>query len=53
MLSKIISPDICTASNNHGASGDQAFVQVAITSRLKGPTAWLQTVSDEECQAGE
>ena len=37
----------------HGASPDQEFIQVAITSRLKGPTEWLQEVSDEEYLAGE
>jgi len=37
----------------HGASADKEFVQIAITSRLKGPTEWLHTVSDEEYHAGE
>lgn len=37
----------------HGASEDQEFIQIAITSRLKGPTEWLQDVSDEEYLAGE
>lgn len=31
----------------HGASSDQEFVQLAITSRLKGPTEWLEAVSDD------
>jgi quercetin dioxygenase-like cupin family protein len=30
----------------HGASADTAFVQVAITGREKGPTLWLEAVSD-------
>lgn len=30
----------------HGASPDTAFVQVAITGREKGPTVWLEAVSD-------
>lgn len=30
----------------HGASTDTAFVQVAITGREKGPTLWLEAVSD-------
>ena len=32
----------------HGASSERAFVQIAVTSRLKGPTVWLHSVSDEE-----
>ena len=32
----------------HGASPDSEFVQVAITSRVNGPTEWLSPVSDEE-----
>lgn len=32
----------------HGASKYQEFVQIAVTSRLKGPTEWLHAVSDEE-----
>lgn len=32
----------------HGASADTAFVQVAITGRKKGPTIWLDEVTDEE-----
>jgi quercetin dioxygenase-like cupin family protein len=32
----------------HGASSDTAFVQVAITGREKGPTVWLESVTDEE-----
>jgi len=30
----------------HGASPDTAFVQVAVTGREKGPTVWLEAVSD-------
>lgn len=30
----------------HGASQDTMFVQVAITGRQKGPTVWLEAVSD-------
>ena len=30
----------------HGASADTAFVQVAVTGREKGPTVWLEAVSD-------
>ena len=37
----------------HGASADQEFVQIAVTSRLKGPTEWLQAVTEEEYFAGE
>lgn len=32
----------------HGASADTAFVQVAITGRENGATAWLEAVTDEE-----
>ena len=32
----------------HGASPDKEFIQIAITSRLKGPTEWLDAVSDEQ-----
>ncbi|GAA4445254.1 hypothetical protein GCM10023091_36640 [Ravibacter arvi] len=32
----------------HGASADTAFVQVAVTGREKGPTVWLDEVTDEE-----
>ena len=35
----------------HGASKDQEFVQISVTSRLKGPTEWLNAVSDEEYHA--
>ncbi|GAA4195801.1 hypothetical protein GCM10022289_00500 [Pedobacter jeongneungensis] len=31
----------------HGASQDTVFVQVAITGRQKGPTVWLEAVSDD------
>ncbi len=37
----------------HGASSGETFVQIAITSRLKGPTQWLLAVSEEEYHAGE
>jgi len=37
----------------HGASSDEAFVQIAITSRLKGPTVWMHSVTDEEYLADE
>lgn len=32
----------------HGASPDQPFIQMAITSSQKGPTVWQQAVSNEE-----
>lgn len=32
----------------HGASEDSGFIQVAITSRVDGPTEWLEVVTDEE-----
>ncbi len=32
----------------HGASSDTEFIQVAITSRVDGPTEWLEAVTDEE-----
>lgn len=32
----------------HGASRDQQFVQIAITSSEKGPTVWMQSVTDTE-----
>lgn len=32
----------------HGASADTSFVQIAITGRERGPTVWLETVSDYE-----
>jgi Uncharacterized conserved protein, contains double-stranded beta-helix domain len=32
----------------HGASADTSFVQIAITGRKKGPTVWLDEVSDDE-----
>lgn len=34
----------------HGASADTAFVQIAITSREKGPTVWFDAVNDKEYQ---
>ena len=36
----------------HGASKEQEFIQIAVTSRLKGPTEWLHAVSEEEFLAG-
>jgi quercetin dioxygenase-like cupin family protein len=36
----------------HGASADSAFIQIAITGREKGPTQWLESVTDEEYQNG-
>jgi quercetin dioxygenase-like cupin family protein len=30
----------------HGASADSSFVQIAITGRQKGPSVWLETVTD-------
>ena len=32
----------------HGASADKEFIQVAITSRVDGPTDWMEAVTDEE-----
>ncbi len=32
----------------HGASEDEEFVQIAITSRIDGPTQWMDEVTDEE-----
>lgn len=32
----------------HGASPDHPFIQIAITSREKGATVWLETVTNEE-----
>lgn len=32
----------------HGASPDEEFVQIAITSRSDGPTQWMEEVTDEE-----
>lgn len=37
----------------HGAGSDQPFVQIAITGREKGPTEWLQPVTDEEYHASK
>jgi len=31
----------------HGANTDEEFVQVAITSRIDGPTQWLDKVTDD------
>ncbi|WP_447642132.1 MULTISPECIES: (R)-mandelonitrile lyase [Chitinophagaceae] len=36
----------------HGASADTAFVQIAITGREKGETAWLDAVTEEEYSSG-
>lgn len=36
----------------HGASKDQPFIQVAVTSTQKGPAVWLHKVSDEEYHSG-
>jgi len=36
----------------HGASEEQEFIQIAVTSRLKGPTEWLHAVSEEEFLGG-
>ncbi|MEQ8581416.1 MAG: cupin domain-containing protein [Marinoscillum sp.] len=32
----------------HGASPETEFVQIAITSRVDGPTEWLEPVTDEQ-----
>ena len=32
----------------HGASAEKEFIQIAITGREKGPTQWLDPVTDEE-----
>src|SRR5690606_25816589 len=32
----------------HGASADTEFIQVAITSRVDGPTEWFEAVTDDE-----
>jgi len=37
----------------HGASADEQFIQIAITSRLKGPTEWLEEVSEQDYHAAE
>ncbi len=37
----------------HGASVDSGFVQIAITGRQKGPTIWLEHVTDEEYHSSE
>ncbi|MGN6435291.1 MAG: (R)-mandelonitrile lyase [Agriterribacter sp.] len=36
----------------HGASVDTSFIQVAITSRDSGETAWLEVVTDKEYTSG-
>lgn len=35
----------------HGASESQEFIQIAITSRIDGPTVWLDPVLEEEYHA--
>ena len=49
--------DVVTCPPNiphwHGASTDKEFIQVAVTSRLKGPTEWLDVVSNKEYHAGD
>lgn len=37
----------------HGASADSGFVQVAITGRANGPTAWQAEVTDQEYYHGD
>lgn len=37
----------------HGASADKEFIQIAITGREKGPTQWLEPVTDQEYLAGD
>jgi len=37
----------------HGAGSNESFTQIAITSRLKGPTVWLHVVTDEEYEGSE
>ena len=32
----------------HGASEDKEFIQIAITSRVDGPTEWLSPVTKDE-----
>ncbi|MDT0647623.1 carboxymuconolactone decarboxylase family protein [Zunongwangia sp. F260] len=32
----------------HGAGPEEEFVQIAITSRINGPTEWFETVSDKK-----
>ena len=32
----------------HGASANKEFIQIAITSRVDGPTEWLEAVTEEE-----
>lgn len=36
----------------HGASPDSKFVQIAVTGREKGETAWLEAVTDDEYNSG-
>jgi len=49
--------DVVTCPPNiphwHGASADHEFIQIAVTSRLKGPTEWLHAVSEEDYLAEE
>ncbi|MBT8308007.1 MAG: cupin domain-containing protein [Maribacter sp.] len=37
----------------HGASAEKAFIQIAITSRVDGPTEWLDPVTDQEYLNGD
>ena len=37
----------------HGASRDQKFIQIAISSTQNGPTVWMQQVTDEEYNSFE
>jgi quercetin dioxygenase-like cupin family protein len=37
----------------HGASHDQQFIQIAITSSQNGPTVWLLPVSNEEYNSNQ
>lgn len=36
----------------HGASADTTFSQVAITGREKGPTVWLEAVTEDTYRGG-
>lgn len=44
--------DVVTCPPNiphwHGASTDQQFIQIAITSTLNGPVQWMEAVSEQE-----
>ena len=37
----------------HGASADTAFVQLAVTGSEKGPTVWLEEVTDAAYHSGD